>query len=83
MAGDGPLQQLECTAWTALYAPVRGSEDEAANEIAGEAERLFAAGDAANQVSDNYVLNGVFLAVCLFFLPSVSASNGCRCVSPS
>ena len=67
-----------------LYMPQYvNSEDEAAKKLAAEAERLFAEGDAANQVSDNYVLNGVFLAVCLFFLPSVSASNGCRCVSPS
>ena len=44
------------------------SEGEAAKELAAEAERLFAEGEAANQVSDDYVLNGVFLAVCLFFL---------------
>ena len=52
-----------------LYMPqyVNG-EDEAAKELTAEAERLFADGDAANQVSDDYVLNGVFLAVCLFFL---------------
>ena len=52
-----------------LYMPQYvNSEDEAAKKLAAEAERLFAEGDAANQVSDNYVLNGVFLAVCLFFL---------------
>ena len=44
------------------------SEGEEAKELAAEAERLFVEGEAANQVSNNYVLNGVFLAVCLFFL---------------
>ena len=52
-----------------LYMPQYvNSEDQAAKKLAAEAEQLFAEGDAANQVSDNYVLNGVFLAVCLFFL---------------
>jgi hypothetical protein len=44
------------------------SEDEEAKELAAEAERLFAVGEVANQVGNNYVLNGVFLAVCLFFI---------------
>jgi hypothetical protein len=52
-----------------LYMPQYAvSEGEQAKELAAEAERLFAEGEAANQISDNYVLNGVFLAVCLFFL---------------
>jgi hypothetical protein len=44
------------------------SEGEQANQIASEADRLFAEGEAANQVSNHYVLNGVFLATCLFFI---------------
>jgi hypothetical protein len=44
------------------------SEGEEANQLASETDRLFAEGEAANQVSNNYVLNGVFLATCLFFI---------------
>ena len=44
------------------------SEGEEAKVFADEAERLFAEGEAANQNSDNYVLNGVFLATVLFFI---------------
>jgi hypothetical protein len=52
-----------------LYMPQNAiTEDEEAKQLAADAERLFAEGETANQVSDDYVLNGVFLAVCLFFL---------------
>jgi hypothetical protein len=44
------------------------SEGKEAEMLAAEAERLFAEGEDANQVSDKYVLNGVFLATCLFFV---------------
>jgi len=52
-----------------LYMPQYAiSEGEEAKQLAADAERLFTEGEDANQISDNYVLNGVFLAVCLFFL---------------
>jgi hypothetical protein len=52
-----------------LYMPQYAiSEGEEAKGLEADAERLFAEGEDANQISDNYVLNGVFLAVCLFFL---------------
>jgi hypothetical protein len=44
------------------------SEGEEAKVFADDAERMFAEGEAANQNSDNYVLNGVFLATVLFFI---------------
>ena len=44
------------------------SEGQEADRLTAEAERLFAEGEAANEVSDKYVLNGVFLATCLFFI---------------
>jgi len=44
------------------------SEGEDAKALTNEAERLFAEGEVANQNSDNYVLNGVFLATVLFFI---------------
>jgi len=44
------------------------SEGEEAETLTSEAERLFAEGEAANEISDKYVLNGVFLATCLFFI---------------
>ncbi len=44
------------------------SEGEEAKKLASEAERLFAEGEAANETSDKYVLNGFFLATCLFFI---------------
>ena len=52
-----------------LYMPQYAiSEGEEAKGLEADAERLFTEGEDANQISDNYVLNGVFLAVCLFFL---------------
>jgi hypothetical protein len=57
-APPGPLYMPE-------YAISLGEE---AKGLEVDAERLFAEGEDANQISDNYVLNGVFLAVCLFFL---------------
>ena len=44
------------------------SEGEEAKGFADDAERMFAEGETANQNSDNYVLNGVFLATVLFFI---------------
>jgi hypothetical protein len=43
-------------------------EGEEAKKLASEAEQLFAEGEAANEISDKYVLNSVFLATCLFFI---------------
>jgi hypothetical protein len=44
------------------------SEGEEAKVFTDDAERMFSEGEAANQNSDNYVLNGVFLATVLFFI---------------
>jgi hypothetical protein len=44
------------------------NESEKAEQLDGEAERMFVEGEAANQTSDQYVLNSVFLATCLFFV---------------
>jgi hypothetical protein len=57
-APPGPLYMPHCAI----------SEGEEAKQLAADTERLFAEGETANQISDDYVLNGVFLAVCLFFL---------------
>jgi preprotein translocase subunit SecF len=42
------------------------SLDEQANQLDAEAEKTFKVSQAANQQSDNYVLNAVFLASVLF-----------------
>ena len=42
------------------------SLDEQANQLEAEAEKTFKEGQAANQQSDDYVLNAVFLATVLF-----------------
>ena len=52
-----------------LYMPEYSvSEGEEARRLDAEAARLAAEGEAANEVSDKYVLNTVFLAACLFFI---------------
>jgi len=44
------------------------SDAEEARQLDQEAAQLFAEGETANEVSDRYVLNTVFLAACLFFI---------------
>ncbi len=46
-----------------------------AAQLATQAEALFAKGQAANQVSDDYVLNTVILAAVLFFLAIAERFN--------
>jgi len=52
------------------------SLDEQATQLDAEAEKTFKVGQAANQQSDDYVLNAVFLASVLFLTATPNASSG-------
>jgi hypothetical protein len=67
MATD-PFHNSDAPAGPLLMPEYKLAEVDRASQLQGQASQAFAAGRAANEQSERYVLNAVFLALTLFFI---------------